>query len=550
MNSQINEILLKLLLPGGHMKNVDFLFLCLLATLAFLRTDLAQIRWEDYRWNPILRTGSGWDFHWIDVGSVIQESDSSYIMWYSGSADALTASTGRATSKDGLVWLKDPSNPVLQLGSSSDWDAGGAFDPNILSTDSGYVMFYFGVKNLNSSPLHGEIGRATSIDGKFWVKDSLNPILTYGQSPDWDSDYVTAPTVMFDGSTYKMWYNGATSDFPSATSCIGLATSSDGIHWAKYGQNPVLKSGSSISWDNNGVGLCEVIYDLGYYRMWYEGDIINFHNGLMGGLGYAVSEDGINWKKYPGNPVIPSNFISWTLGTPYDPAVIRNGNVLRMWYSAGNSVGYATSILSPPLITFPDSLSFTGRGVNDTLSISIGNWGYIPLKPLIIDSLFHINTNFKILNPPSLFTAIQPFDDIKIQILFQPKQAGSYTDTLYISSNDTSQLIKKIVLTGQSTATDVEKNSSALPLRFDLSQNFPNPFNPTTVINYSVPKAGFVNITVYDLLGREVKTLVSEEKAAGNYTVQFSGSSLASGIYFYRMQAGDFMQSKKMILLK
>jgi hypothetical protein len=89
-----------------------------------------------------------------------------------------------------------------------------------------------------------------------------------------------------------------------------------------------------------------------------------------------------------------------------------------------------------------------------------------------------------------------------------------------------------------------------LPTQFILNQNYPNPFNPTTTINYSVPKSGIVKIKVYDLLGREVATIVNENKPAGNYNIEFNASKLTSGIYFYRMEAGSFSQTKKLLLLK
>ena len=81
-------------------------------------------------------------------------------------------------------------------------------------------------------------------------------------------------------------------------------------------------------------------------------------------------------------------------------------------------------------------------------------------------------------------------------------------------------------------------------------QNYPNPFNPITTIDYSIPKESFVTIKVYDMLGREVATLINEEKNAGEYSVKFNGSILASGVYLYRMKAGNFIQTKKMILMK
>jgi hypothetical protein len=92
--------------------------------------------------------------------------------------------------------------------------------------------------------------------------------------------------------------------------------------------------------------------------------------------------------------------------------------------------------------------------------------------------------------------------------------------------------------------------SSNLPKEYSLAQNYPNPFNPTTKISYSLPIAGNVKLVVYDILGREVATLVNEYKTAGNHSVDFSASNLASGVYIYRMEAGTFKDTKKMLLVK
>jgi hypothetical protein len=85
---------------------------------------------------------------------------------------------------------------------------------------------------------------------------------------------------------------------------------------------------------------------------------------------------------------------------------------------------------------------------------------------------------------------------------------------------------------------------------FGLSQNFPNPFNPKTTIKYSVPQTSFITIKIYDILGREITTLINQEIYAGNYEIEFDGANLASGIYFYRMQALNFASTKKLILIK
>ncbi len=85
---------------------------------------------------------------------------------------------------------------------------------------------------------------------------------------------------------------------------------------------------------------------------------------------------------------------------------------------------------------------------------------------------------------------------------------------------------------------------------YELFQNYPNPFNPLTTINYNIPRSGITTLKVYDVLGKEVVTLVNEYQNAGFKTVQFNGSNLSSGIYFYKVSAGDFNKVMKMILVK
>jgi hypothetical protein len=89
-----------------------------------------------------------------------------------------------------------------------------------------------------------------------------------------------------------------------------------------------------------------------------------------------------------------------------------------------------------------------------------------------------------------------------------------------------------------------------VPLTYLLRQNFPNPFNPSTNISFSLPTRSFVSLKVIDLLGREVATIVSEEMSAGNYSRQWNANGFSSGVYFYRLQAGSFIETKKLILLR
>jgi hypothetical protein len=98
--------------------------------------------------------------------------------------------------------------------------------------------------------------------------------------------------------------------------------------------------------------------------------------------------------------------------------------------------------------------------------------------------------------------------------------------------------------------TTAEVNDFSVPTEYILNQNYPNPFNPLTRIEYIIPENQFVTLKVYDPLGKEVATLVDEEKQSGYYYVDFNAGNLATGIYIYKIQAGSFMQTKKMILMK
>jgi hypothetical protein len=100
------------------------------------------------------------------------------------------------------------------------------------------------------------------------------------------------------------------------------------------------------------------------------------------------------------------------------------------------------------------------------------------------------------------------------------------------------------------TAADVKEFGNGIPVAFALDQNYPNPFNPSTKIQFEIPEAGFVTLKVYDLLGQEVASLVNGQLEPGRYRAEFDAANLPSGIYFYRLQAGDFTEAKEMIVLK
>jgi hypothetical protein len=108
-------------------------------------------------------------------------------------------------------------------------------------------------------------------------------------------------------------------------------------------------------------------------------------------------------------------------------------------------------------------------------------------------------------------------------------------------------LMVRAFITGQPSGVP---DQGELPKVFALDQNYPNPFNPSTSISYELPSRSFVSLKMFDVLGREVATLVNEEKPAGTYSVTWDARNVASGMYFYRLQAGSFTDTKKLILMK
>jgi len=126
---------------------------------------------------------------------------------------------------------------------------------------------------------------------------------------------------------------------------------------------------------------------------------------------------------------------------------------------------------------------------------------------------------------------------------------GSYFD-LSAPKGKVFYRIELVTDDGTSLFSDIVNPDGASPVLFDLGQNFPNPFNPVTQIEYSVAEAGFVSLAVYNTLGERVAVLINEQMPRGIYTASFNGSSLPSGAYFYRLSAGTFVQTKRMLLMK
>lgn len=133
-------------------------------------------------------------------------------------------------------------------------------------------------------------------------------------------------------------------------------------------------------------------------------------------------------------------------------------------------------------------------------------------------------------------------------VIFIPAESHTQGKNLLVVSNEVSGTVSIFEITDEALA--VGDDLDVKPNTFVLQQNYPNPFNPTATIKYSISKAGLVTLNIYDMLGRSVGSLVNRKQAAGNYSVNFDASKLASGIYFYQLKSSEFVETKKMMLVK
>lgn len=140
-------------------------------------------------------------------------------------------------------------------------------------------------------------------------------------------------------------------------------------------------------------------------------------------------------------------------------------------------------------------------------------------------------------------------------VLFTNKDTVSLSyssGTIKSADNGTLQSFGSFDVYNWSTITTAVPpgDDGLLPRTNKLEQNYPNPFNPTTQIKYSIPHTGYISLKVYNLLGEEIATLFEGIRQAGNYVATFDGSKCASGVYFYRLRSGNFVETKKLVLLK
>ncbi|MCC7429445.1 VCBS repeat-containing protein [bacterium] len=414
--------------------------------------------------------------------------------------------------------------------------------------------------------------------GNFYQNVTIQANLTGGVSQSWEAapaDYdndawqdifvvdQASPAVLFYNNARDNITNNVPITFTEIGSLIGIATN--------------ISTGKSVTWaDYDKDGDLDAYIGSSSANTLYRNDLClggrNFIRFKLTGVESNAAALGTRLKLYtpsgmqirdidPGSGrsqssliahfglyhenFIDSLVIEWHSGIHQ----VINGNLLNI-----GEVNYITeSDCIPDVIVNPIALDygFVPVGEIDSLILTIYNNNlecFLSISD--IAAPFPWNAIW-FPDQSKLPMAIWPDGQDSIKIYYNSLFSTAISSELKIKSNAPDILVP-LFANGAGAVVDDKK----LPLNYSLSQNYPNPFNPETKIEFSLPKAGSVKITVFDVLGREVKTLLSQKEVkAGGHFVVWNGKNtqneqVASGVYFYRLEAGDFTETKKMVLLK
>lgn len=302
---------------------------------------------------PVLTpTPGGWDGFAVRAPSVIKVGDT-YLMYYEGEDVAThTSQIGLAASTDGISWTKSIANPVLRVGDAGAWDELELKYPAVHFDGATYRMWYSGRSDRARC---NRVGLATSADGVNWTKYEANPITL----PD-QADGTGAISRCVTGSYYD-WTPGTVIQTDGIftmfswrpSSFIWAATSADGINWVRKGDGGTIPAGLSSS--------ASVVLDGSTYRVWFN-KASTFATGsttvIESGLGYATSADAYRWTAAGGTVFVPGPANTWDRTGVGAPSVMLDGSTFKMWYTAGRirydrpekeltfvegSIGYATT---------------------------------------------------------------------------------------------------------------------------------------------------------------------------------------------------------------
>jgi predicted GH43/DUF377 family glycosyl hydrolase len=298
-----------------------------------LAPKVDRYQWNKYFQNPVVPHGpaDSWEEKSSDCQTV-GYFGGQYMMWYVGTPKSLRCQIGLATSPDGINWTKHPENPVLKLGPSGSWDSGILICQHVLFDQAENIFKIWYVGGING--IYG-IGYATSPDGINWAKYPGNPVMPV--TAPWEGTNLEGQSVIKTDAGYQMWYAGY--DTSNDKAMLGYATSPDGINWTKHPDNPIFTPADPSQWDGYSVDEPDIHYWDGTYHMWYKGWKKPFG---VSWIGHATSSDGVHWERDPDNPVLltTNSPDAWDIFQVYRPRVLLDTDrdnlgrtIYKMWYS-------------------------------------------------------------------------------------------------------------------------------------------------------------------------------------------------------------------------
>jgi hypothetical protein len=590
------------------MKKQIMLFTIVVALLLAVTVRAQEnFNWTEYAGNPVFGQAVGGPKAYYpsicyDPNEFSNHGISArYKMWYGTSS----AGVGLAISDDGITW----TDQGLVTGNVN-YHCKVLYDPDSFGASSYYYKMWYADPAV--WPYSDQTIRyAESIDGTQWVndvpitQDESQPLIT-GNYEWWYGSYGPG-TVLYHpdgyddwhdsdpmGHKYVMYYDVAPQNcIPGEIEATALAYSLDGIYWKRYGDQPVLLSGPDDAWDSHYVYAWTVIEEDEYYHMWYSGGDTASHKGI----GYAISTDGINWTVNPDNPISHiDDDVTWRNARTYTPSVLKVDETYQMWFSGKDSlgsdysIGYATTTPSPLEVILdiipgidPNVIPWNKRGFITAAVIGTHDFDVknIDISTIRLENEAPVRASFRDITAPKT--------DRKDTHIHSHRRRDGYPDlvltfriynllgsvsreeasnkialTLTGSLNDGRQIVGQdsvIIITrkrknfpksthGYHLHKPASEAGEICPKEYTLSKNYPNPFNPTTTIKYALPTDVHVTLTIYNLNGQVVEQLIDQNQNAGFYSIQWNAAQLPSGIYLYRIQAGDFQHVQRCLFVK
>jgi hypothetical protein len=419
-------------------------------------------------------------------------------------------------------WTKYYDNPVMIRDTtlSGTWEWAGIGQPFCLYESDTFKMWYAaaGVAYIGDTILRGRIMYAHSTDGIVWIKrNPLIPVLDVNTPGTWDSRWCDTPAMLKDSTGYKLYYYG--DSLFVGCSALGVATSTDGLNFTRYADNPILEKGELLDWDGFWIESPAVLYDSASntYQMWYTG--VGWGPGYPNDnkiqIGYAFSYDGFNWTKDSlNNPVFQMNTPgNWDDGWVAVPAVRKTGDIYEMWYIGVSIADYAA-----------DSTLDTAR-VGYATSVDGINWVRYAGNPVL--------SNF---DPP-----VDTGGPWAPDVVFGDSEYKMWYETfngIYYAS---------------APVNGIARHENR-PVHVALNAR-PNPFSECIAIEYILPIRTSVHVPISSLAGQKTMDLIDSWQSAGAHRIVWNGKNshgikVSGGTYLIRLETNTGTCSSKCIIIK